>query len=98
MTELTPYQARSAEVESYSANIDIYTSLLATLDGNWDADLIQYKGMEGHAAVTACPLDRVERLAVLIQFEQVSNLIKTEMLERAKSAAILAIMTPDPVA
>jgi hypothetical protein len=27
------------EVDSYKANIAVYTALLATLDGNWDADL-----------------------------------------------------------
>jgi len=90
--QLTPLQARQMEVDSYSANIVNYEALLATLDGNWDADLIHLKGVESQEAARQCPMDRLERLAVLQQFDQVTNLLKTEIVERAKAAAILNIL------
>jgi hypothetical protein len=34
----------------------------------------------------------LERLAVLQQFDQVTNLLKTEIVERAKAAAILEML------
>ena len=37
-------------------------------------------------------MDRLERLAVLQQFDQVTNLLKTEIVERAKAQAILDIL------
>jgi hypothetical protein len=66
--------------------------LLATLDGNWDADLIHLKNIEAQEAARQCPMDRLARLAVLQQFDQVTNLLKTEIVECAKSEAILNIM------
>jgi len=94
MTEiqLTPLEARQAEVDSYSANVATYQALLATLDGNWDADLIHLKDVEGQDAARNCPMDRLERLAVLQQYEQVTKLLKTEIVERAKATAILNIL------
>ena len=91
-TPLTPKQIRQMEVDSYKANIDTYTALLATLDGNWDSDLIHLKGVEGQEAARQCPMDRLERLAVLQQFEQVTNLLKTETVEHSKAKAILNIL------
>ena len=89
---LTPIQSRQAEVDSYSTNVDNYNKLLATLDGDWDADLIHLKGVESQEAARQCPMDRLERLAVLQQFDQVTNLLKTEIVERAKAQAILNIL------
>jgi hypothetical protein len=92
MTELTAKQIRQLEVDSYKANITVYEELLATLDGNWDADLIHLKNIEAQEAARQCPMDRLVRLAVLQQFDQVTNLLKTEIVECAKSEAILNIM------
>ena len=92
MTEITPIQARQMEVDSYSANVANYTALLATLDGDWDSDLVHLKGIEAQEAARQCPMDRLERLAVLQQYDQVTNLLKTEIVERAKAAAILAVL------
>ena len=61
-------------------------------DGDWDDDLIHLKGIEAQAAARQCPMDRLARLAVLQQFEQVSNLLKTEIVEHAKAKAILDIL------
>ena len=85
-------ELRQAELASYDANVQLYTALLATLDGNWDADLHHLKVLEPQEAARQCPMDRLERLAVLQQHDQVSNLLKTETVERAKSAAILAVL------
>ena len=90
--QLTNKQIRQMEVDSYKANIAVYTALLATLDGNWDADLVHLKGVEGQEGARQCPMDRLARFAVLQQFEQVSNLLKTETVECAKAEAILNIM------
>jgi len=90
--QLTPKQVRQMEVDSYKANIAIYTALLATLDGDWDDDLIHLKNIEGQEGARQCPMDRLARFAVLQQFEQVSNLLKTEIVECAKSESILNIM------
>ena len=90
--QLTHKQVRQMEVDSYKANIAVYTALLATLDGNWDADLVHLKNVEGQEAARQCPMDKLARLAVLQQYDQVTNLLKTEIVECAKAQAILNIM------
>jgi hypothetical protein len=90
--QLTPKEVRQMEVDSYLLNINTYKALLATLDGNWDADLSHLKGVEAQEAARQCPMDRLERLAVLQQFDQVTNLLKTEIVEHSKSKAILDIL------
>ena len=92
MTEISPVEARQLEVDSYSVNIATYNALLATLDGEWDADLVHLKNMEAQEAARQCPMDKLERLAVLQQFDQVTNLLKTEIVERAKATAILNVL------
>ena len=91
-TQLTARQLRQMEVDAYETNIAVYKTLLETLDGNWDADLVQFKNMPAHDAAKQCPLDRIERLAALQQYEQVSGLLRTEMLECSKAKAILNIL------
>jgi t-SNARE complex subunit (syntaxin) len=90
--QLTPLEARQMEVDSYSANVANYQTLLKTLDGNWDSDLIHLKDVEVQEAARQCPMNRLERLAVLQQYDQVTNLLKTEIVERAKAQAILNIL------
>lgn len=90
--QLTPKQTRQMEVDAYSANINVYQKLLATLDGNWDSDLVHLKDVEVQEAARQCPMDRLARLAVLQQFEQISNLLRTEIVECAKAQAILNIL------
>lgn len=90
--QLTPKQVRQMEVDAYNANIAIYTALLATLDGEWDADLIHLKDLDPQEAARQCPMSRLSRLAVLQQHDQVTKLLKTEIVEGAKAKAILDIM------
>ena len=92
MAELTAKEVRQLEVDAYSANVENYKALLATLDGNWDDDLIHLKGIDSQEAARQCPMDRLARLAVLQQYDQVTNLLKTEIVERAKAQAILDIL------
>lgn len=91
-TPLTPLEMRQREVDAYTANIEMYQTILATLDGNWDDDLIHLKDKEPHAAARECPISRIERLAELQQFEQMSHLLKTEILERSKANSILNVL------
>ena len=90
---ISPIEARQMEIDSYSLNITMYSALLATLDGDWDDDLVHLKDVEVQEAARQCSMDKLERLAVLQQFDQVSNLLKTEIVERAKAQAILNVMT-----
>jgi hypothetical protein len=80
------------EVDSYSMNVNTYKALLETLDGDWDDDLVHLKDMEGQEAARQCSMDRLERLAVLQQYEQITKLLKTEIVERAKATAILNVL------
>ncbi len=90
--QLTAKEVRQLEVNSYQANIATYKALLETLDGDWDADLVHLKGVEAQEAARQCSMDRLDRLAILQQFDQVTNLLKTEIVECAKAQAILDIL------
>lgn len=92
MDELTAKEMRQLEVDAYKTNIATYKALLEILDGNWDDDLVHLKGVEGQEAARQCPMDRLARLAVLQQFDQVEGLLKTETVECAKAQAILDIL------
>jgi hypothetical protein len=94
MTEqnLTAKQIRQAEVDAYKANIAIYQAILANLDGDWDDDLIHFKGVEAQEAARQCSMERLSRLAALQQFEQFTNLLKTEIVECSKAEAILKVL------
>lgn len=91
-TKIDAKALRQAEIDSYAANIAVYKALLATLDGEWDADLIHLKNLEGQEAARLCPMDRLNRLAILQQHDQVTNLLKTEIVECAKAQAIFNIL------
>lgn len=90
--QLTAKELRQLEVDAYKTNIELYKALLVNLDGNWDADLVHLKDMEVQQAARQCPVERLERLAVLQQFDQVTNLLKTETVECLKAEAILKVL------
>jgi len=90
--QLTPKEARQLEVDLYQLNISNYNKLLANLDGDWDEDLVHLKDVEIQEAARQCPMDKLARLAVLQQYDQVTNLLKTEIVECAKAQAILDIL------
>ena len=94
MTETTPLEARQAEVDQYSANIAMYTTILATLPTVWPEHLTAFKGAsDKHATIaTVEDLKDVELLAALWQADDCKAAIRTETLERAKAASILAVL------
>lgn len=84
---------REAEVAQYEQNIVLYEAILTTLPTDWPARLEQFKDRKDHQqAVTECDADDVDLLSQLLYMEQVKGLIRTEKLERTKSAAILAAL------
>ena len=93
-TELTPLEARQAEVDQYTANIAMYTEILATLPTEWPEHLQGFKGnKDKHAAIaTVENLDDVELIAALWQADDCKAAIRTETLERAKAKSILAVL------
>jgi len=92
--QLTPLEARQAEVDQYSANIAMYTTILATLPTVWPEHLQGFKGAsDKHATIaTVEDLTDVELLSALWQADDCKAAIRTETLERAKAASILAVL------
>ena len=81
--------ARQEEYDAYTKNIATYTAIVDKLDGNWDAHLLKFKGIDPHTAAADCPLEDIERLAELQYFDNCSRLLRTETVERFKSRSIL---------
>jgi hypothetical protein len=93
-TPITPLEARRAEVAQYDANIAMYQSILATLPTEWPARLEQHRGAknEHEAAAKVDDLDDVVLLSQLLYADRCRASIRSEMLERTKAAAILAVL------
>ena len=85
----TAIESRQAEVDSYTANVANYQNILATINGEWDADLVHLKDLEPQEAARQCSMDRLERLGELQLHDQVQNLLRTEIVERTKTQLIL---------
>jgi hypothetical protein len=94
MTDPTILDARRQEVAQYDANIAMYTAILATLPTEWPARLEQYRGVknEHEAAAKVEDLDDVALLSQLLYADRCKASIRSEMLERTKAAAILAVL------
>ena len=92
--QITPLEARRAEVAQYDANIAMYQQILATLPTEWPARLEQYKGSKNEHEVAAQveDLDDVVLLSQLLYADRCKASIRAEMLERTKAAAILAVL------
>jgi hypothetical protein len=92
--EITPLQARIAEVAQYQANIDIYTSMLANLPTEWPARLLEYKDATNKHEVIGKieDLDDVELLSDLWAADDCRKAIRTETLEMRKAQAILKVL------
>jgi hypothetical protein len=87
--QLTPIEVRQAEVNAYAANIANYENILSSINGDWDNDLVQFKGIDMQEAARQCSIERLERLAELQLHDQVTNLLKTEIVEKFKAQTIL---------
>jgi hypothetical protein len=92
--QITPLQARIAEVAQYESNIALYTSMLANLPTEWPARLEQYKNVTDKHKVIGeiSDLDDVELLSDLWVADDCVKAIRTEILEKRKAEAILAIL------
>lgn len=91
---LTALESRQIEVDQYSANIAMYTAILATLPTEWPARLLNFKGSKSkHEDIAQVEdLADVELLAQLWQADDCKASIRTETLERTRAASILAVL------
>jgi hypothetical protein len=92
-TQVTPLQARIAEVAQYEANIVLYTTILQTLPTEWPERLLQYKTTKNqHDVIGNVDSADVELLSRLWYADECIKAIKTETLELTKSKAILDVL------
>ena len=92
-TEITPLQARVAEVAQYEANIALYQTILKTLPTEWPERLVQHKGStEQHSVIADIDSADVELLSKLWYADECAKAIKTETLELTKATAILQVL------
>ena len=92
-TQVTPLQARIAEVAQYEANIALYQTILQTLPTEWPERLLQYKSAKNkHDIIADVATDDVELLSKLWYADECAKAIRTETLEMTKSRAILNVL------
>ena len=91
MTEMTPLEARIAEVAQYQANIALYTTMLANLPTEYPAHLEQYRGATDKHDVAGQieDLNDVLLLSDLWAADDCRKAIRTETVEMRKAQAIL---------
>jgi hypothetical protein len=91
--QVTPLQARVAEVAQYEANIALYTTLLETLPTEWPENLVQYKGATNqHHTIASVNSADIELLSKLWYADECVKAVKTETLELTKAQAILTVL------
>jgi len=91
--QITPLQARTAEVARYETNIALYQSILETLPTEWPERLLQYKGAKNqHDVIASVDSADVELLAKLWYADECIKAIKTETLEMTKAKSILSAL------
>ena len=91
--QVTPLQARIAEVAQYEANIALYQTILATLPTEYPARLAQYKGSKNqHEVITLVDTADVELLSKLWYADDCAKAVRTETLELTKAKAILDVL------
>jgi hypothetical protein len=95
-TEATfdPIKARQDEVKQYEENIELYTSIVAELPSEWPSHLEHLKNEKNqHEAISKIEnLADVELVAKLWTHDAAKASIRSEMIEKAKSEAILKAM------
>jgi hypothetical protein len=92
-TQITPLQARIAEVAQYEANIALYQTILQTLPTEWPERLLEHKGSKNqHESIAGVDSADVELLSKLWYADDCIKAIKTETLELTKSKAILTVL------
>lgn len=89
-TQITPLQARIAEVAQYEANIALYKNILTNLPTEWPDRLLEYRGAKNqHDAIAKVDIADVELLSKLWYADDCAKAIKTETLEMTKAKSIL---------
>ena len=92
-TQVTPLQARIAEVAQYEANIVLYQTILKTLPAEWPERLLQYRGAKNqHDTIAGVASADVELLSKLWYADECVKAVKTETLELTKSRAVLDVL------
>jgi hypothetical protein len=92
-TQVTPLQARIAEVAQYEANIALYQTILETLPTEWPERLLQYRGAKNqHDTIAGVASADVELLSKLWYADECVKAVKTETLELTKSKAVLDVL------
>jgi len=93
-TNITPLEARRAEVAQYEANIALYQTILATLPTAWPDHLAQYKGAKNQHEVVAdiTNVADVELLSKLWYADECQKAIRSEIVEMTKAKSILAVI------
>jgi hypothetical protein len=93
-TQITPLEARQAEVAQYEKNIELFTSIAAGLPSEWPTHLEHLKNEKNqHEAIAKIQnLADVELVGKLWAFESAQASIRSEMVEKAKAEAILKAM------
>lgn len=94
MEQLTPIEARQQEVADYQNNIDTYKAILETLPIELPEHLEPYRlRTDRHSAIAEIEnLDDVELLSNVWFAEELKGRIRSEMVEQAKSKAILSVL------
>lgn len=94
MTEITPLQARIAEVAEYQNGIDLYTSIANSLPSEWPTHLVHLKGStDKHNAIAGIErLSDVELVSKLWAHDDAQAAIRANFVEKTKAEAILAVM------
>lgn len=98
-TEVTPLEARRAEVAQYEQNIAMYTAIAAGLPSEWPEHLAHLKNAsDKHAAIAdIADLDDVTLVGDLWAHDQAQAAIRAETIEMRKAAAILAVLEAQTV-
>jgi hypothetical protein len=84
--------ARTHEVYQYDLNISNYQTILAASDGVYPEHLLALKDLPADQAVSQCPIGDLAELAELQQYFRVSQLIRSEIVERTKANGILQVL------
>ena len=83
------FVGRELEVFHYDTNIANYSAMLAALpQGEWPAELAPYKGENPDAY----PVDQIDAISNLEFRDRINSLLRTEKIERGKSALVLATL------
>ena len=94
MTNITPLEARRAEVAQYEANIALYQTIVSTLPTSWPDHLTQYKGAKNQHEIVAeiANVADVELLSKLWYADECQKFIRSEIVEMTKVKSILAVI------